>query len=92
MLGILTPKIWPSCTPLFLWTDPAQGQDAPVAWGGNGFLFLKPAPLTVGDQADGLGFSDTGGKGILELELYTLALPPSPHPRSGGNRWTSSLS
>ena len=58
---------------------------------GNGFLFLMPAGI-VGDQAGGLGFSGTGGQRILELELYTLALPPSPLPRSGGNRWTSSLS
>lgn len=59
---------------------------------GNVFFFLMPAVLIVGDQAGGLGFSGTGGQGILELELYTLALPPSPLPRSGGNRWTSSLS
>lgn len=45
---------------------------------GNGFLFLLPAVLIVGDQAGGLGFSGTGGQGILELELYTLALPPVP--------------
>lgn len=78
MLGILTPKIWPSCTPLFLWTDPAQGQDAPVAWGGNGFLFLKPAPLTMGDQADGLGFSGTGGEG----DPGVGAIYPRPPPQS----------